>query len=544
MRKSTFITAILVAVSFCNLFAKDWVINNGPGPVMTSDPTGSGRVCTHPLIVGNKFYLIEPDGASAGSNSLTPAVVTTRSITDGTELSRFTTPIVRTGFQRSNAGSMDTDYVCGVFWGLTTNNTILATNGGDFSAFCSFDADTGVAKAIPGLTAPIWKYGPNSSAAFTSHPDIPYLVVGGSANHSHIGENANIHRILTSNSVPYAGFKHFNEGLADPINKAAYKLDDHSRYAPGVPGFRLWGINLNKGGVGCNVLNYLPYNAFGSDGNARPKPSLVMSDGRIVILCSKGIAQQPFTGTFTKNTLNDYSESRLIIVSPTPLNRLQSIAGFTSWWELPYVVGPKVNYTDNGFTNPQLKLAGENKVVVFFPPRESFDGFLAVYDLTSGLVWSKSIKDQIYEQYKYDNWPRYLDLALGCSNNIVTISKHIPGSLSIQQFKVEDGTTLQSKSVAVSSLEADTMTNSTKKFTTVQSVQTISDGLIHSVLYKKGGRLHQSIVKVDIGPTAVNPTPVEPIPTPTIPTAYQEVLDYAKTRLPADKYLQLETLLK
>lgn len=543
--KNWFFVLFCLFTNFC--YSADWVINLTPGPVMTSDPTGSGRVCTHPLIDKDKFYLIEPDGTSVGSNSLSPAMVTLRNINDGKEVSRFTTPIIRTGFQRSNAGSMDTDYVCGVFWGLTTNDTILATNGGDFSAYCSFDKNTGVAKAIPGLTAPIWRYGPNSSAAFTSHPDIPYLAVGGSANHSHIGDNANIHRILTANSIPYAGFKHFNEGLFDPINKAIYKLDDHSRYAAGIPGFRLWGINLNKGGVGCNVLNYFPYNALGNDGNARPKPSLVMPDGRIVILCSKGVAQQTITGTFTKFTLNEYSETRLIVISPTPLNRLQSITGFTSWYELPYVLGPKVNYTDNGNTNPQIKLAGENKIAVFFPPRESFDGFLGVYDLTSGLVWSKPVKDQLYEQYKYDNFPRYLDLALSVCNNIVSVSKHIPGSLVIRQYKIEDGTELAAKSIGLPSLDSDLMVNSTKKYTTVQSVQSLTDGLLYSVLYKKGGKLHQSIVRADIGATTVQPTPVpEPTPTPapTIPTAYQEVLDYAKTRLPADKYTQLEGILK
>jgi hypothetical protein len=85
-------------------------------------------------------------------------------------------------------------------------------------------------------------------------------------------------------------------------------------------------------------------------------------------------------------------------------------------------------------------------------------------------------------------------------------------------------------------IEIDVGTTAEAGLHTVHSVQSTNAGILVSLLYRQGGKTRQSLVMLDA-------KPVEPV-TPTIHTPEQEVLEFAKPRLSAEKYNAIYEVLR
>ncbi len=497
----------------------DWTIDNPPAPSMPYDSRFSGRIAT-PLVDGERVWILEPEGTPiAAANSITPAAVTIRDLNTGKELTRYTSPIARSTVQRSNAGSMDTDLVHGVFWNFSINGSIIAASGGDSPGRAVFDRETGLPITIP-LGTTVIGSGVNVATAFTSHAKVPFVISGGNNNHSHLSANGSIHDLRGSGKAyPWVGYKQWNVGLIHEGTQAAYRLDAMERTSPTTPGTRVWGLSATHGGVGCEIPGERIINAYGNDGNGYPKPATVMDDGTIIIL--------------TQNAVGDVS---LIGIGHIPPNKkdLGLIPGFTSWYKLPVVFRVPVPMPANRYVNHAKITPAGSKVVILFGSAMSDPQTLACVDTAEKKVlWNWRLPDEITQYvftYLGDNFPRHNNIALIANGENVVIGEHVPGALKLHRFALASGVYHGVKSVAIDSAACD------ERYHTVQSLQATTKGVLFSTIHRKAGKTHQSYGLASLEAIEPQPTPVK--------SPEQEVLEFAKPRLTAEKYSAVEAVLK
>lgn len=454
-------------------------------------------------------------------------MVSIRELATGNILRLFTTPITRTTFQRSNAGSMDTDLVCGVHWGFVPGGLIMAACGSDFPGRWSFDAETGEARPVAGLVINNnIGTGSNCATVFDSSADVPFIVSGGNSNHWHLGNGA-IYDLRNSRSIAFSGCKHFSQGLTHAGTQAAYRLDDLARTDPTRAGFRLWGIQAAIGGVGCEVPGWLPLNTMGHDGSCKPKPAIMLHDGRVAVLCSKARLAATTSGAISAN---DYSETRLAIVHPKPNGKTGMIVGFTSWKSLDYTLSEPFNALRAYETHPQIAANGDT-VIVFQPPSDFLAGSLKTIDSITGRPSAPVAIPKIseaYRDYRLDNFPQFGNVSLCLHGGMIHLLEFNGTVLLVRRYGMD--------CVYSNTIEIDVGTTADAGFHTVHSVQSTNAGILVSLLYRQNGKTRQSLVMLDA-------KPVEPV-TPVIPTPEQEVLDFAKPRLSVEKYNAIYEVLR
>jgi len=267
---------------------------------------------------------------------------------------------------------------------------------------------------------------------------------------------------------------------------------------------------------------------WGHNGGAKPKPVVMLEDGRIAVLCSRAklVDMQPGMAS-----TNEYSETRVVIINPKPNGKTGMIAGFTSWKSLSYVLSQSVVIPQVEQQKHIQMQASGNTLVIFNPPTQSTLGSLCTVDSVTGNVKPYVLILHLYQgfqNYVSDNFPRFGNVSLCVHGGMIHLLEFNGTVLLVRRYSMD--------CVYKDTTEIDVGTTADAGLHTVHSVQSTNAGILVSLLYRQGGKTRHSLVMLDA-------KPVEPV-TPAIPTPEQEVLDFAKPRLSAEKYNAIYEVLR